>query len=194
LYLSSQARVVALTVTTPLPLASLIMAPRGHNPSRPPITQPSRIEKAIIDAVELYEEIVPEADKVKMVQLEEEVRVTRQFQDDEDVEALLGGLIPDLGCTQSRNSKFFQTLELYWHTKTLVALGMLPKEQDFHQLKRRHEALEIQCAYVAEVVTWLANRQGGNFTPPAVNYVEADSSQAVVDCGIVDLTSQHHIK
>jgi hypothetical protein len=107
----------------------------------------------------LYEESVPEEDKAKMAELEEEVRQIRQFQEDEEVEAQLGGFIPDLGCTKSRNSKFFRTLELYWHTKTLVAIGMLPKEQDFRQLKSRQEALEIQCAYVSEVVTWLANHK-----------------------------------
>jgi hypothetical protein len=69
-----------------------------------------------------------------------------------------------------RNSKFYRTLELYWHTKTMVAIGMLPKEQDFCQLKSRQEALEIQNAYLTEVVTWLARHQGGNFVPPARNY------------------------
>jgi hypothetical protein len=49
----------------------------------------------------------------------------------------------------------------------MVAMGMLPKEQDFRQLKSRKEALEVQNAYVSEVVTWIANHQGGNFVPPA---------------------------
>lgn len=70
----------------------------------------------------------------------------------------------------------------------MVTIGMLPKEQDFRQLKSRQEALEIQCAYMSEVVTWLANHQGGNFTPPARNYTEARSSQAAKGRVTVDLT------
>jgi hypothetical protein len=88
-----------------------------------------------------------------MSALEAKVRLVREFKDDEDVEHQVGGLIPDLGCTRSRNSKFFHTLELYWHTKTMVALGMLPKDEDFRQLKHRMETLEAQNAYLLDVVT-----------------------------------------
>jgi hypothetical protein len=102
-----------------------------------------------------YAEYVLDVDKGKMAELEEDVQQLREFQDDEEIEAQIGDLIMDFGCSHSRNSKFFQTLELYWQTKTLVALGMLPKEQDFRQLKARQEALEIQTAYVVEVVNWL---------------------------------------
>jgi hypothetical protein len=70
-----------------------------------------------------------------MPTLEEEVKLVREFKEDEEVEHQVGGIIPDLGCTRTRNSKFYRTLELYWHTKMMVALGMLPKEQDFRQLK-----------------------------------------------------------
>jgi hypothetical protein len=58
-------------------------------------------------------------------------------------------LIPYLGFSWIRNPKFYRTLELYWQTKTLVSLGMLPKDQDFRQLKSRQKALEIQTTYVA---------------------------------------------
>jgi hypothetical protein len=150
--------------------------------------------KATIDASKLYEESVPEENKAKMPELEDEARQMRWFKEDEEVEEQLGSFIPNLGCTRSRNSIFFQTLELYWHTKTLVAIGILPKEQDFRHLKSKQEALEIQCDYVSEVVTWLANRKGGKSTPPSRNYVEAGSSHAAKGPVIVDLTSLHHIK
>jgi hypothetical protein len=76
----------------------------------------------------------------------------------------------------------------------MVSIGMLPKEKDFRHLKRRKEVLEFQCAYVSEVVTWLAKRQGGNFTPPTKNYVEDESLKDVDGREIVDLTSPqvHH--
>lgn len=71
---------------------------------------------------------------------------------------------------------------------------MLPKEKDFHQLKSKQKAFEIQCAYVYEVVTWLANRQGGNFTPPGKNYAKVGFSQAIVGRVTVDFTNSHHNK
>jgi hypothetical protein len=57
-----------------------------------------------------------------MPTLEEEVKLVRAYKEDEEVEEQVGGIIPDLGCTRTRNSKFYRTLELNWHTKTMVAL------------------------------------------------------------------------
>jgi len=71
------------------------------------------------------------------------------------VEDQFGGLILNLGCNRARNSIFFHTLELYWHTKTMVDLGMFPKDEDFRQLKGRMEALEIQNEFIMEVLTWM---------------------------------------
>jgi hypothetical protein len=84
-----------------------------------------------VDAAKFYEDYVPEVDKAIMIELEEEVHQIREFHDDDEVEAQVGSFILDLGCTRTRNSKFYRTLELYWHTKTMVAMGMLPKEKDF---------------------------------------------------------------
>ena len=84
-----------------------------------------------MEMVEFYKEYVPEVDKVKMNDLEEEVRLLKEFHDEEEVEAQIGSLIPDMGFSRTRNSKFYRTLELYWKTKTLVAMGMLPKEKNF---------------------------------------------------------------
>jgi hypothetical protein len=55
---------------------------------------------------------------------------TWYFKDDKEVDFHVGGLIPDIGCTRNRNSKFFCTLELYWHMKMMVSLGMLLKEEE----------------------------------------------------------------
>jgi hypothetical protein len=63
--------------------------------------------------------------------LEAKVKLVREFKEDEEVEHQVGGIILDLGCTRTRNSKFYRTLELYWHTKTMVALGMFPKDEGF---------------------------------------------------------------
>jgi hypothetical protein len=59
---------------------------RGRKPSYPHSTQPSRAAKAAIDVTEFYEDFVPEVDKAKMKDLEDEVRQIREFQDDDDVE------------------------------------------------------------------------------------------------------------
>jgi len=77
----------------------------------------------------------------------------------------VGGLIPDLGCTETKKSKLFSTLELHWHTKMMVSLGILTKEEEFHQLKGKMEAMENQNVYLIEVVTWLIRHHGGSFIP-----------------------------
>jgi hypothetical protein len=66
----------------------------------------------------------------------------------------VGDIIPNLGCTQTRESKFYRTLELYWHTKTMVAQGMLPKDQDYQYLNNL-EALEDQNILLITMVSWL---------------------------------------
>jgi hypothetical protein len=75
--------------------------------------------------------------------LEKETRLVKDFKDVDKVKVEVGDIVPDVGCTQSKNSIFFRTVELYWNTKTLVALGLLPKDEDFRKLKSRMEALEI---------------------------------------------------
>jgi len=58
----------------------------------------------------------------------------------------------------------------------MVALGMLPKDEDFRQLKHRMETLEAQNAYLLTVVTWIAHRHGDSFHPPAANRPWGESS------------------
>jgi hypothetical protein len=69
--------------------------------------------KEDIHSFEFYECYVLEVDKARMFELEEEVRKIVKFHEDEDVEAQVGSFIPYLGCTRSRNSKFYRTLKLY---------------------------------------------------------------------------------
>jgi hypothetical protein len=79
-----------------------------------------------------------------MKDLENEVFQIKEFQEDEDVEVQVEGFILDMGCDRTKNSNLYHTLELYWHTKIMVVMGMLPKEKDFFHLKRRHESLDIK--------------------------------------------------
>jgi hypothetical protein len=39
--------------------------------------------------------------------LEGETRLVRDFKEDDEVEVEVGGIVPDVGCTRSRNSIFF---------------------------------------------------------------------------------------
>jgi hypothetical protein len=71
-----------------------------------------------------------------------------------------------MGCTKTKNSKLFHTLELYWHVKTMVALHMLTKDKYFRFLKGRMEMPKIQMEYMSKVNTWLAHKHGGVFQPP----------------------------
>jgi hypothetical protein len=79
--------------------------------------------------VDFYHDFLPKEDQATIPALEVEVKLVREFKEDEEVEQYVGGIISYLGCTRTHNSKIFKTLELYWHTKTMVALGILPKDE-----------------------------------------------------------------
>jgi hypothetical protein len=49
--------------------------------------------------------------------IEEEVKITHAYQDEEEVDRHVGDLISDSGCTKNQDTKFHCTVELYWHTK-----------------------------------------------------------------------------
>jgi hypothetical protein len=53
-------------------------------------------------------------------------------------------------------------VELYWHAKTMVAQGMLPKEQDYRKFGKRLEALESQNKLLLTMVSWLVKHNGGS--------------------------------
>jgi hypothetical protein len=53
--------------------------------------------------------------------------------------------------------------------KSMVALGMFPKDEDFHKLEHIMETLEAQNAYLLSMVTWIVHRHGNSFHPPTVN-------------------------
>lgn len=91
------------------------MAPRRRWPRLSPISR-SRAAKAVIEAAEFYHEFVPKEDQAATHAMESEAKLAREFKEDEEVEHQVGGIIPDLGCTRTRNSKFYRTLELYWYT------------------------------------------------------------------------------
>jgi hypothetical protein len=50
---------------------------------------------------------------------------------DDEVDKQVGDIVPDLGCTRNRATKFHRTLELYWHVKTMVSQRMQPQEKGF---------------------------------------------------------------
>jgi hypothetical protein len=124
---------------------------------------PSRAARETIELSITMKPMCHEDDKVSMSALEDEVLLVHEFKEDSEVDLKVGRVIPDLGCTKTRNSKFFHTLELCWHVKTMVALDMLPKDEYFHQLKARMEMLEIQMEYMSKVITWLARKHKGLF-------------------------------
>jgi len=57
-------------------------------------------------------------------------------------------------------------MALYWHPKTMVELGMLPKDQDFKNLKKSMESLEDQNNLLITMVSWLVKGHGGSFPLP----------------------------
>jgi hypothetical protein len=82
------------------------------------------------EATTHYQDSVSPAAKETVLALEEEVRLSEAYQDDNDVDEKVGEIIPDLDCSRNRDTKFHGIMELYWKAKTMVARGMFPKEQD----------------------------------------------------------------
>jgi hypothetical protein len=123
------------------------MAPHGRKPLFssviPSRDGPSRVAKEALEATENYENIMPEDDKVSMSALKDEFFLVHEFKEDVKVDFQVRGMITELIFFKTRKSKFFHTLELYWHVKTMVSLKILPKDEDFHQLKGRMEMLEV---------------------------------------------------
>jgi hypothetical protein len=54
----------------------------------------------------------------------------------------VGEIFLDLAYTKNRDTKFHCTMDLYWHAKTMVAQGVLPKEKDYMKFRQRLKALE----------------------------------------------------
>jgi hypothetical protein len=73
-------------------------------------------------------------------------------------------LFLDLGCSRNMDTKFYMTLELYWHMKTMVTQGMLPRDQDYSKFKQRLEALEDQNMLLISMVFLVGQTKRG-FTP-----------------------------
>lgn len=63
-------------------------------------------------------------------------------------------------------------------TQTVVVLGMLPKEQNFRQLKKRMETLEEQNTQLILMVSWIAKCHSNSFQLPATGCQWAESSSA----------------
>jgi len=119
-------------------LTHFLMAPHPKKP-RPSLIDLSRAAKVDVVITKFYHDFVgPEDDQATMATLESKVKLVKEFKDDEEVEQQVGGIISDLGCTRTHKSKFYRTLELYWHTKKMVALEMLPKDEDLLPTKASH--------------------------------------------------------
>jgi hypothetical protein len=103
-----------------------VMVPHCRCPSHHVVIQ-SRAAKVAKGAVTSYSNTIPEVAQAAMKELEEEVQLIHEFKEDDEVEKEVGGMVLDLGCTRTHNSIFFRIVELYWHTKSMVSLGMFPR-------------------------------------------------------------------
>lgn len=68
-----------------------------------------------------YQFEVDPSDKEAMQALEAKVRARRAQIGDEAVDGQVGDIVPDLGCTRNRDTKFHCMMELYRHVKAMVA-------------------------------------------------------------------------
>lgn len=90
---------VSVNLASFLPTHSVV-TPRGRKP-RLSLVSSSHGAKAGIARTDFYWDFVPQEDHATMPTLEVEVKMVREFKDDEEVEYQVGGIIPDLGCTKT---------------------------------------------------------------------------------------------
>ena len=107
--------------STPLTLG--VMATRGRN-SHPSMSCLNYGAKDVMEATNFYNINVSDGEQVAIDVVEGGVKLIRAYEEDDKLEMKLEGIIPDLGCTCTKNSQFYKTLELYWHTKSMVTMGM----------------------------------------------------------------------
>jgi len=118
-------------------------------------------------------------DKATMSNIEEELRMVQDYKEENEVEEHVGGIILDLSCPRNMNYKFYRNMELYWNTKAMVAMGMLPKDHDFRQLKKSMESLEEKNKFLMMMVCWLVKHHGGTFPLPSGGHLHTRSSSTV---------------
>jgi hypothetical protein len=76
----------------------------------------------------------------------------------------------------------------------MVALGMLPKDDEFRKLKHRMETLEEQNSYLLSMVMWITQCHGGAFHPPTTNWSRTPSVVVQPDKACLSSPQVHHAK
>lgn len=72
------------------------------------------------------------------------VKVIHAYCEDKDVDEHVAPFILDLGSSIVKDTKFFQTMELYWDMNVFVAQAMLAKDPEFKKFSLWIKALEEQ--------------------------------------------------
>jgi hypothetical protein len=98
-----------------------------------------------------------------METLEEEVWLSQAYQEENEVKEQVREIITHLGLSNTKDTKFYCMVELYWHDKTMLANGILPKEQDYRKFIQQLVALEEQNKLLLEMVSEIVKRNGGSF-------------------------------
>jgi hypothetical protein len=88
------------------------------------------------EVVDHYKSSISPKVKEYMHPLEEDVNLIRAYKEDEYVDMQVPDIVPNMSCTQNSDTKFHKTMELYWHTNTMVSQGILQKDQDYRQFKK----------------------------------------------------------
>jgi hypothetical protein len=80
----------------------------------------SRTHQDSIREVETYHVQTPPPTRDALKTLEEEACQARQDTPDSEIDVEMLAWIPDTGSLGSRETKYHQTIELYWHIKALL--------------------------------------------------------------------------
>jgi hypothetical protein len=91
------------------------------------------VANIVVGVIDFYHKFVSLDNKATMSSLEE-VRMVQANKEDEEVEQV-GGIIPNLGCTRTKNSKYYKTSEFYWHDEEVEQVGSIIPNLGFTRTK-----------------------------------------------------------
>jgi hypothetical protein len=152
--------------------SSFSMAPRVSQAKTTHVYK-TCVDLIVEEATTHYHNYVSPSTQETMHPIEGEVKIIRAYQDDEEIDRQVGDIILDLGCTRNRDTKFHHTIELYWHTKTMVSQAQLPNEKYYMQLCQRLEALEHQNKLLRNGGSFQLTRDGSTLAKPLLPFLNA---------------------
>lgn len=136
---------------------------RGRsNAHRAHLPLPRAHQYAITTAKTYSTLTTPEAQDV-MERLEDETQQERNSTPDAEIDVELMPWISDTGSTHARDTKYFHTIDFYWHLKKLLSKAITDKVVAHNELAKEMEYIQLQIQLLDKKFTIMAAKNNINF-------------------------------